>query len=69
MPHRGYCHKKDESTKNETGLSHNNICNWIRGTDGQQFHPYVNRDDRLWIFQKDICRSVYMEYQVGDFIT
>ena len=63
-PHRPYCHKNDTSANSLTRLSHNNICNWVRGTDGQQFHPYVTRDDRLWIFQQDICRSVFMEYQV-----
>ena len=46
-------------------LRNNNICNWIRGTDGQQFHPYVTSDDTLWIFQKDICRSVFLKFKVS----
>lgn len=45
-------------------LDHNNICNWPRGTDGLQFHPYVEKDERLFIFQTDICRSLYMDYKV-----
>ena len=45
-------------------LNNTNTCNWPRGTDGQQFHPYIEKKERLWIFQTDICRSLYMDFQV-----
>merc|ERR1712018_152225 len=54
---RAYC-----IDKNGNKLDNTNICNWPRGTDGQQFHPYVKKEERLWIFQTDICRSLYMDY-------
>ena len=61
--HRDYCFETDEFG-NETMLDHNNLCNWPRGTDGQQFHPYVEKEERLWIFQTDICRSLFMDFKV-----
>ena len=60
--HRDYCETNDTD---ETEFLNNNICNWPRGTDGQQFHPYIKKNDRLWIFQTDICRSLYMDYVVS----
>ena len=60
---RDYCYINVNET-NVVKRDHNNICNWPRGTDGQQFHPYVKDNERLWIFQTDICRSLYMNYQV-----
>jgi len=59
--HRDYCIKN--STTGEFVYDHANTCNWPRGTDGQQFHPYIKKEDRLWIFQTDICRSLYMDYK------
>lgn len=55
---RDFCYDSNDQMQN-----HNNICNWPRGTDGQQFHPYVDKDERLFIFQTDICRSLYMDYK------
>ena len=66
--YREYCYQME---KNETTggfdtkmMDHTNICNWPRGTDGQQFHPYIEKEERLWIFQTDICRSLFMDFQV-----
>ena len=53
------------TTDNNITVYHNNICNWPRGTDGQQFHPYVEKEETLWIFQTDICRSLFLRYQVS----
>jgi len=33
-------------------------CKYIRGTDGQQFHPMLESGETLWLFEPDLCRSV-----------
>lgn len=38
------------------------VCNELKGTDGQQFPPGVDKTQRLHIFNTAPCRSVYMEY-------
>ena len=45
------------------GYNGSNDCNTLRGTDGQQFHPDVSEDERLWIFQTDLCRVMFLEFQ------
>lgn len=37
-------------------------CNTIRGTDGQFFHPFVEKDERLEIFAPDLCRTLAIEF-------
>jgi lysosome membrane protein 2 len=37
-------------------------CNAINGTDGTMFAPGVTKDQRLYIFNTDLCRSVYFTY-------
>lgn len=37
-------------------------CNTIRGTDGQFFHPFVQKDERLEIFAPDLCRTLAIEF-------
>jgi len=41
----------------------NCTCNLLKGTDGQQFPPGVDKDERLWIFNTAPCRSVFMDFQ------
>jgi len=41
-----------------------NICNNLEGTDGQQFRPGLKTDDKIVIFQTDLCRTMHMTYQV-----
>jgi len=40
-------------------------CNQLRGTDGHQFPPFLNKDDQseLWLFNTVPCRSIFMRYQ------
>lgn len=37
-------------------------CNTIRGTDGQFFHPFVQKDEKLDIFAPDLCRTLSIEF-------
>ena len=38
-------------------------CNRIHGTDGSLFPPHVKEDQVFHIFNKDICRSLPIEYK------
>jgi len=38
-------------------------CNMINGTDGSLWHPFIKKTDVLYIFNSDLCRSVYIEYE------
>lgn len=37
-------------------------CNTLRGTDGQFFHPFIQKDEKLEIFAPDLCRTLAIEY-------
>ena len=39
---------------------------FLQGTDGQQFHSDIKEDERLWVFQTDICRVMFAEYKVSE---
>ena len=38
-------------------------CNSIRGTDGSLFHPGVEVNETLHIFNRDLCQSLPLVYQ------
>ncbi|XP_072311485.1 lysosome membrane protein 2c isoform X2 [Eucyclogobius newberryi] len=38
-------------------------CNMINGTNGASFHPVVTRNETLYMFVSDLCRSLYAEYE------
>nr|XP_033814628.1 platelet glycoprotein 4 isoform X2 [Geotrypetes seraphini] len=38
-------------------------CNMINGTDGVSFPPFVDKKKKLYIFNSDICRSIYAEFE------
>ncbi|CAL8386785.1 unnamed protein product [Boreogadus saida] len=40
-----------------------NQSNSINGTDGSAFHPLLSRDERLYVFTADLCRSIFMEFE------
>ncbi|NP_001080106.1 scavenger receptor class B member 2 L homeolog [Xenopus laevis] len=40
-----------------------NTSNMINGTDGTSFHPLLNKDDKLYMFSSDLCRSIYAVYE------
>ncbi|KAJ8338943.1 hypothetical protein SKAU_G00357290 [Synaphobranchus kaupii] len=37
--------------------------NMINGTDGSGFHPLVSKDEQLYVFTADLCRSIYMNQE------
>ncbi|XP_069746355.1 lysosome membrane protein 2-like isoform X2 [Narcine bancroftii] len=40
-----------------------NTSNMINGTDGSTFHPLINKDEALYIFAPDICRSLNVVFE------
>ncbi|XP_072902250.1 lysosome membrane protein 2-like [Hemitrygon akajei] len=40
-----------------------NTSNMINGTDGATFHPLIKKDEALYIFAPDICRSLYLTFE------
>ncbi|XP_034048827.1 lysosome membrane protein 2-like isoform X2 [Thalassophryne amazonica] len=40
-----------------------NQSNSINGSDGSAFHPLLSKDERIYIFTPDLCRSIYMEFE------
>ena len=60
----GKVHSWDDETelsfwKNDTG----SMCNAIQGTDGSTFHPDIKKDEKIHIFNRDLCRSLPLVYQ------
>lgn len=41
---------------------HDRYANMVNGTDGSMFGPFLNASSLLYIFQSDICRSIYASY-------
>uniref|UniRef100_A0A3B3TQB2 Scavenger receptor class B, member 2a n=1 Tax=Poecilia latipinna TaxID=48699 RepID=A0A3B3TQB2_9TELE len=39
-----------------------NQSNMINGTDGAVFHPLIDRNELLYIFAADLCRSIHLAY-------
>ncbi|KAF6733309.1 Lysosome membrane protein 2 [Oryzias melastigma] len=37
--------------------------NRIKGSDGSSFHPFLTKDERLYIFTPDLCRSIHMDFE------
>ncbi|XP_026195987.1 lysosome membrane protein 2c [Anabas testudineus] len=38
-------------------------CNMINGTNGASFHPVILKDETLYMFSSDLCRSLYALYE------
>ena len=58
------CFKWWELPDADGNTGENSTCNQLRGTDGHQFPPFVNKDDHpeLWLFNTVPCRSIFMKY-------
>ncbi|KAJ8402135.1 hypothetical protein AAFF_G00373700 [Aldrovandia affinis] len=48
--------------KNQTTWWSTEQSNMINGTDGSAFHPLMSRDEQLYVFTSDLCRSIYMKF-------
>lgn len=48
--------------KREVSFWRGSKCNTIQGTDGQFFHPFVQKDEKLDIFAPDLCRTLTIEF-------
>uniref|UniRef100_UPI0037E9968B lysosome membrane protein 2c n=1 Tax=Semicossyphus pulcher TaxID=241346 RepID=UPI0037E9968B len=38
-------------------------CNMINGTNGASFHSVITKDEMLYMFSSDLCRSLYALYE------
>lgn len=38
-------------------------CNMINGTNGAFFHPVITKNETLYMFSSDLCRSLYAVYE------
>lgn len=38
-------------------------CNMINGTNGASFHPVITKNETLYMFASDLCRSLYVVYE------
>ena len=38
------------------------ICHQIFGTDGEQFGPFIAKKERKWIFSREMCRSIWLDF-------
>ncbi|XP_043189888.1 sensory neuron membrane protein 2-like [Amphibalanus amphitrite] len=54
-----------ESYKGKSSLDYwgSSYCNMLNGTDGITYPPHMERKDRIFIFNKDLCRSIYLDYE------
>jgi len=39
------------------------ICHDIIGTDGLAYAPNVNKEDKIWLFNDQLCRSIWLTFQ------
>jgi hypothetical protein len=60
--------KQITSFRNRPKVPHwmGDTCNQLNGTDGSAFHPKVKRDETLYLFNVDLCRSVKHPINVED---
>lgn len=51
--------------RNESHLSwwSDKYANMLNGTDGTQFAPDVDKENKFYVFSPEICRSVYFKYE------
>ncbi|EGT60170.1 hypothetical protein CAEBREN_31556 [Caenorhabditis brenneri] len=35
----------------------------IRGTDGSLFHPFLSKDEKLYVYVAELCRSIWLEFK------
>ena len=40
-------------------------CNAIRGSDGSLFPPFVTKNQTFYIYNKEMCRSLALQFSVS----
>ncbi|XP_029300539.1 lysosome membrane protein 2-like isoform X2 [Cottoperca gobio] len=58
-----YGHVETWKGKSELNFWTSNQSNSINGSDGSAFHPLLEKNERIYIFTPDLCRSIYMEFE------
>lgn len=53
---------QDFNGKTKLDIWYNDKANEIKGSDGTLFPPFISENDKLWIFNSELCRSLYFEY-------
>ena len=38
-------------------------CNKVQGSDGATFNPYIQKDETLWFFNDQLCRSLPLVFE------
>jgi hypothetical protein len=38
------------------------VCHDIYGNDGTQFPPFVDKEERKWLFVAELCRSIWLDF-------
>jgi hypothetical protein len=51
--------------KKNGGWGGSNACNVLNASDGQQFHPEVKKDEKLYVFVPDLCGRSMIEFEEG----
>ncbi|XP_049593869.1 lysosome membrane protein 2 [Syngnathus scovelli] len=54
-----------ETWKGQSQLTfwNSNQSNSINGSDGSAFHPLLKKNERIYVFTPDLCRSIHMEFE------
>jgi len=50
-------------TPSATASGQKGVCHDIIGTDGLAFSPGVSKTDTLWLFNDQLCRSIWLTYE------
>ncbi|XP_054468451.1 lysosome membrane protein 2-like isoform X2 [Anoplopoma fimbria] len=58
-----YGHVKTWNGESELTFWKSNQSNSINGSDGSAFHPLLDKNERIYIFTSDLCRSIHMEFE------
>jgi len=60
---KGTCETWWEAPDAEGQKGENSTCNQLKGTNGQQFPPFIKDQEKLWIFNTLPCRSIFLNYK------
>ncbi|XP_063745278.1 lysosome membrane protein 2-like isoform X2 [Eleginops maclovinus] len=58
-----YGHVETWKDQRQLTFWNSNQSNSINGSDGSAFHPLLDKNERIYIFTPDLCRSIHMEFE------